>query len=85
MSRAALHAEKWDHHPEWTNVYNRVDVLFSTHDAGGLSDKVRVSDKKLPCVPIVMLSFAFTVQDLKLASLFDVTAIEMGHNDFEKD
>lgn len=37
MSRVALVAEKMDHHPEWTNVYNRVDVTLSTHDAGGLT------------------------------------------------
>ena len=39
MTRAALVAEKMDHHPEWRNVYNRVEVVLSTHDAGGLSDK----------------------------------------------
>jgi 4a-hydroxytetrahydrobiopterin dehydratase len=39
MARAALIAEKADHHPEWFNVYNRVDVTLSTHDAGGLTDK----------------------------------------------
>jgi 4a-hydroxytetrahydrobiopterin dehydratase len=38
MTRAALVAEKMDHHPEWSNVYNRVDVVLSTHDAGGLTD-----------------------------------------------
>ena len=38
MSRVALYAEKSDHHPEWFNVYNRVEVLLTTHDAGGLSD-----------------------------------------------
>jgi len=38
MSRAALMAEKMDHHPEWFNVYNKVDVTLSTHDAGGLTD-----------------------------------------------
>ncbi len=39
MTRVALAAEKADHHPEWSNVYNRVDIVLSTHDAGGLSDK----------------------------------------------
>jgi 4a-hydroxytetrahydrobiopterin dehydratase len=37
MSRTALAAEKMDHHPEWFNVYNRVEVTLSTHDAGGLT------------------------------------------------
>ena len=39
MSRAALVAEKMDHHPEWFNVYKTVDVILSTHDAGGLTDR----------------------------------------------
>ena len=39
MSRAALMAEKMDHHPEWSNVYGRVDVYLTTHDAGGLSQR----------------------------------------------
>lgn len=39
MSRVALVAEKADHHPEWFNVYNRVEVTLSTHDAGGLTQK----------------------------------------------
>ena len=39
MSRIALAAEKMDHHPEWFNVYNRVDILLSTHDCGGLSER----------------------------------------------
>ena len=39
MSRVALHAEKADHHPEWFNVYNRVEVTLATHDAGGVTDK----------------------------------------------
>lgn len=37
MTRAAFFAEKWDHHPEWTNVYNKVSVSLTTHDVGGLS------------------------------------------------
>jgi 4a-hydroxytetrahydrobiopterin dehydratase len=37
MSRVALLAEKHDHHPEWFNVWNRVEIVLSTHDAGGLS------------------------------------------------
>lgn len=41
MSRVALLAEKEDHHPEWFNVYNTVEVTLSTHDCGGVSDKVR--------------------------------------------
>jgi 4a-hydroxytetrahydrobiopterin dehydratase len=39
MARVALLAEKADHHPEWSNVWNRVDVLLTTHDAGGLSTR----------------------------------------------
>ena len=38
MARAALVAEKLDHHPEWFNVYKTVDVTLSTHDAGGLTE-----------------------------------------------
>jgi 4a-hydroxytetrahydrobiopterin dehydratase len=39
MTRAALLAAKMDHHPEWTNVYNKVDVTLATHDAGGVTKK----------------------------------------------
>jgi 4a-hydroxytetrahydrobiopterin dehydratase len=39
MSRVALLAEKQDHHPEWANVYNRVEIILSTHDAKGLSKR----------------------------------------------
>jgi len=37
MTRVAIAAEKADHHPEWFNVYNRVEITLTTHDAGGLS------------------------------------------------
>ncbi len=37
MTRAALWAEKWNHHPEWSNVYKTVEVTLATHDAGGLT------------------------------------------------
>ena len=37
MTRAAMWAEKWNHHPEWFNVYNKVTVTLSTHDVDGLS------------------------------------------------
>ena len=38
MTRVALVAEQMNHHPEWFNVYNRVDVVLSTHDAGGITE-----------------------------------------------
>jgi len=37
MSRVALLAERMDHHPEWSNVYNRVEIFLTTHDAGGIT------------------------------------------------
>ena len=38
MTQISLIAEKMDHHPEWFNVYNRVNVTLSTHDAGGITE-----------------------------------------------
>lgn len=37
MTRVALLADKMDHHPEWSNVYNRVEIMLTTHDAGGVT------------------------------------------------
>ena len=46
MAQAALHAEKMNHHPEWSNVYNRVTVTLTTHDAGGLTElDVKLAEK----------------------------------------
>ena len=39
MTRVALKADQIDHHPEWSNVYSRVEILLTTHDAGGITEK----------------------------------------------
>ncbi len=39
MTRIAIIADRMDHHPEWFNVYNRVDITLTTHDAGGVTEK----------------------------------------------
>lgn len=39
MTEVALHAEKMNHHPDWTNVYNRVSIALMSHDAGGISER----------------------------------------------
>lgn len=38
MGRVAMQAEKLDHHPEWSNIYSKVDILLTTHDAGGVTE-----------------------------------------------
>jgi 4a-hydroxytetrahydrobiopterin dehydratase len=50
MTRVALEAEKADHHPEWSNVWNRVDVLLTTHSAGGLTQKDVDLAKKMDAI-----------------------------------
>ena len=47
MTQVALLAEKLDHHPEWFNVYNRIEVTLSTHDAGGVTEKDIVMAKAM--------------------------------------
>jgi 4a-hydroxytetrahydrobiopterin dehydratase len=47
MNRVALAAEAADHHPEWFNVYNKVDIVLSTHDAGGLTGRDIALAKKI--------------------------------------
>tara|TARA_B100000902_G_scaffold76510_1_gene81356 strand:- start:73 stop:357 length:285 start_codon:yes stop_codon:yes gene_type:complete len=39
MSKIAIYAEKKDHHPEWCNVFNKVEITLTTHDAGGITEK----------------------------------------------
>lgn len=52
MTRVALEAEKADHHPEWSNVWNRVDIFLTTHDAGGLTLKdIALAEKIARIVP----------------------------------
>ena len=50
MTRVALEAEKADHHPEWSNVWNRVDVRPTTHSAGGLTEKDVALARKIEAI-----------------------------------
>ena len=51
MTRIALEAEKADHHPEWSNVWNRVDILLSTHSDGGVTAKDIALAAKIEALP----------------------------------
>ena len=50
MARVALEAEKADHHPDWSNVWNRVDILLSTHSAGGVTAKDVALARKIEAI-----------------------------------
>ncbi len=50
MTRVAFEAEKADHHPDWSNVWNRVDILLSTHSAGGVTAKDVALAKKIEAI-----------------------------------
>lgn len=51
MARVAIESEKMDHHPLWTNVYNKVEIWLNTHDAGNVvTDKDRVLAKKIDAI-----------------------------------
>jgi 4a-hydroxytetrahydrobiopterin dehydratase len=50
MARAAFEAEAMDHHPEWRNVYNKVEVVLTTHDTGGLGDKDTALAKRFEAI-----------------------------------
>jgi 4a-hydroxytetrahydrobiopterin dehydratase len=51
MTRVALAAEKADHHPEWSNVWNKVDILLTTHSAGGVTGKDIALAREIEAMP----------------------------------
>ena len=55
MTRVAILAQSQDHHPEWFNVYNRVEITLTTHDAGGLSQRDVTLAKAIDHLQLVML------------------------------
>lgn len=52
MSQVALLAEAANHHPDWSNVYSRVDIILSTHDAGGLTEKDFSLARQIDALPL---------------------------------
>jgi 4a-hydroxytetrahydrobiopterin dehydratase len=52
MSEVALLAEKADHHPEWTNVYNRLDMVLTTHEANGVSERDIALAEEIEKIPL---------------------------------
>ena len=50
MSRVALLAEAADHHPEWSNVYNRVEISLTSHDAGGITERDFALARRISCL-----------------------------------
>lgn len=52
MSEIALLAEKADHHPEWTNVYNRLDIVLTTHEASGVSERDLALARQIEKIPV---------------------------------
>jgi len=56
MSHIAQHAEEIDHHPEWSNIYNRVDILLTTHDAKGISQRDIDMARKIEEIEEMILS-----------------------------
>ena len=53
MTRVALYADKHDHHPEWSNVYNRVEITLTTHDADGLSQRDAAMERAIAAMGMI--------------------------------